>query len=146
MRLNSRYWFVFLFLWGSSLVCAQQSDLPKRTPEEQALKQTAMMIRELKLSDSAQIDSIYRIHLRYARLQQDNSSSREQQMEQMQQMVEELKGILTKSQLALFNNRRSSQDPRRPHQPVSSPSPSVRPERGANAAPRTSTEGTQDKP
>lgn len=146
VRMNSRYLLMFLLCLCGPIVCAQHGDFPKRTPEEQALKQTAMLIRELKLSDSAQIDSIYRIHLRYARLQQDNSSSREQQMEQMQQMVEELKGILTKSQLALFNNRRSSQDPRRPHQPVSSPSPSVRPERGANAAPRTSTEGTQDKP
>lgn len=146
VRMNSRYLLMFLLCLCGPIVCAQQGDFPKRTPEEQALKQTAMLIRELKLSDSTQIDSIYRIHLRYARMQQDTPSSREEQMGQMQQMVEELKGVLTKSQLLLFNSRQSSPDPRRPRQPVGSPSHPVRPERGANAAPHTSIEDTQGTP
>ena len=61
----------FFFLLVSALLAgsmmAQEPVLeprPQRTPEEEALKQTTRLVRELGIKDSVRIDTIYRMHLK----------------------------------------------------------------------------------
>ena len=85
---------------------------PRRTPEEVARKQTEMLIRDLEIKDSMQIDTIYRIHLRYARLRQV-SNTRAEHLERVQQMYNELRQVLTTEQYEQFMNQQL-ESPRRP--------------------------------
>ena len=85
---------------------------PRRTPEEIARKQTEMLIRDLEIKDSMQIDTIYRIHLRYARLRQV-SNTRAEHLERVQQMYNELRQVLTQEQYDRFMNQQL-ESPRRP--------------------------------
>ena len=67
---------LFLFLLGallSGVLMAQEpvEDRPQRTPEEEAIKQTTRLVRELEIRDSVRIDTIYRMHLKYARVRQN---------------------------------------------------------------------------
>ncbi|MGN0236208.1 MAG: hypothetical protein ACI4BD_07880 [Paludibacteraceae bacterium] len=88
---------------------------PQRTPEEVARKQTEVLVRDLGIKDSLQADTIYRIHLRYARLRQV-SNTRAEHLERVQQMYQELKQVLTQEQYEEFMNQQL-ESPRRP-QPV----------------------------
>ena len=88
---------------------------PQRTPEEIARKQTEMLVRDLEIKDSLQIDTIFRIHLRYARLRQV-SNTRAEHLERVQQMYNELRQVLTQEQYEQFMNQQL-ESPRRP-QPV----------------------------
>lgn len=88
------------------------SGTPQRTPEEVARKQTEMLIRDLEIKDSLQIDTIYRIHLRYARLRQV-SNTRAEHLERVQQMYNELRQVLTTEQYEQFMNQQL-ESPRRP--------------------------------
>lgn len=85
---------------------------PQRTPEEIARKQTEMLVRDLEIKDSLQIDTIYRIHLRYARLRQV-SNTRAEHLERVQQMYGELRTVLTQEQYEQFMNQQL-ESPRRP--------------------------------
>ena len=85
---------------------------PQRTPEEIARKQTEMLVRDLCIRDSMQIDTIYRIHLRYARLHQV-SNTRAEHLERVQQMYNELRQVLTPQQYEAFMNQQM-ESPRRP--------------------------------
>ena len=85
---------------------------PRRTPEEVARKQTEMLVRDLEIRDSMQIDTIYRIHLRYARLRQV-SNTRAEHLERVQQMYNELRQVLTTEQYEQFMNQQL-ESPRRP--------------------------------
>ena len=67
---------------------------PQRTPEEEALKQTTRLVRELGISDSVRIDTIYRMHLKYARFRQ-KGLTRAENMQRMQSIYDELKLLLT---------------------------------------------------
>ena len=58
------------------------------------MKQTEMLVRDLGISDSLLRDSLYRVHLRYVR-QREQVSSRTETMECINQLLAELKGILT---------------------------------------------------
>ncbi len=80
---------------GSS---AQDNGVPVRTAEEEAAKQTAMLLRNISL-DSSQLDTVYAVHLRYAKLRRrpEYANNRRQLFEQM---ISELKGILTEGQYA----------------------------------------------
>lgn len=89
---------------------------PQRTPEEEAMKQTTMLIRELNLNDSLQIDSLYHLHLRYAYMRRQ-SSTRQQDLDRMQKFFVELKGILSNEQYDAFMNHQSAPGPRHPHHP-----------------------------
>ena len=87
-------------------------DLHRRTPEEEAMKQTIRLIRELSISDSARIDTLYRMHLKYAQIRQ-KGLSRAENMERMQSIYNELKQLLTPDEFERFMNHPAEQ-PRRP--------------------------------
>ena len=90
---------------------------PQRTPEEIARKQTTMLARELSLTDSAQLDTLYRMHLKYANLRVV-SCTRAENLERLQQMTVELQGILTPEQFRQFMSRQIDKQPRHPHPTV----------------------------
>jgi len=102
--------FVFLMLSVAGFAQFEQPR-PCRTPEEEALKQTEMLQRELSLTEQ-QRDTIYRIHLKYAQLRQV-SNTRAEGIERMNAMVSEVLGVLTKKQQDLFLNKQMGPDPRR---------------------------------
>ena len=85
---------------------------PQRTPEEEALKQTTRLVRELGIKDSVRIDTIYRMHLKYAHFRQ-KGLTRAQNMERMQAIQHELKHLLTPEEFEAFMNHPAEQ-PRRP--------------------------------
>ena len=85
--------FVCAAMCGVMMAQPSQSR-PQRTPEEEALKQTTRLIRELGIKDSVRIDTIYRMHLKYARFRQQGLS-RAQNMERMQAIYNELQQLLT---------------------------------------------------
>lgn len=78
------------------LVRAQES-VPRRTAEERAMKQTEMLVRDLDIRDSLLRDTIYRVHLRYAK-SREQVSSRSEAVERMNRLLGELKGILSPQQ------------------------------------------------
>ena len=102
-------------------------DRPKRTPEEEALKQTTRLIRELGIKDSVRIDTIYRMHLKYARFRQ-KGLTRAENMQRMQSIYDELKLLLTPEEFERFMNHPAEQPrhprganvivPNRPTQPI----------------------------
>jgi len=103
-----------------SLVCslalsaqeAAETPRPQRTPHEEALKQTTRLIRELGIRDSMRIDTIYRMHLKYARFRQ-KGLTRAENMERMQAIYAELKNLLTPEEFERFMNHPAEQ-PRHP--------------------------------
>ena len=86
---------------------------PQRTPEEEALKQTTRLTRELGIRDSVRIDTLYRMHLKYARFRQ-KGLTRGENMERMQAIYADLKQLLTTDEFERFMNHPVEQ-PRRPH-------------------------------
>ena len=98
-----------LGLWAQESV----ENRPQRTPEEEALKQTVRLVRELNIKDSVRFDTIYRMHLKYARFRQ-KGLSRAENMERMQAIYAELKLLLTPEEFERFMNHPAEQ-PRRPH-------------------------------
>ena len=85
----------------------------QRTPEEEALKQTERLVRELGIKDSVRIDTLYRMHLKYAILRR-TGLSRAQEMDRMNSIVAEMKTLLTPEEFERFMNHPAEQ-PRRPH-------------------------------
>ena len=81
---------------------------PQRTPEEEALKQTTRLVRELGIKDSVRIDTIYRMHLKYA-LSRQKGLTRAQNMERMQAIYAELKHLLTPEEFEAFMNHPAEQ-------------------------------------
>lgn len=86
---------------------------PQRTPEEEALTQTRRLVRELQIKDSIRIDTIYKMHLKYARFRQ-KGLTRAENMERMQAIYAELRRLLTPQEFERFMNHPAEQ-PRRPH-------------------------------
>lgn len=84
----------------------------QRTPEEEALKQTTRLVRELGIRDSVRIDTIYRMHLKYARVRQ-KGLTRAENMERMNAIYAELKNLLTPEEFERFMNHPAEQ-PRHP--------------------------------
>lgn len=108
---------VIAFCFISILVSAQApspDNQPQRTVDEVALKQTEMLVRELNLTDSLQRDSLYRMHLKYA-IERRTNNTRGAELDRLQRLTEELKGILTAEQFERFINRPVDDHPRRPH-------------------------------
>lgn len=107
--------FLFLFIaLSAGLMMAQEpvSDRPQRTPEDEALKQTVRLVRELDIKDSVRFDTIYKMHLKYARVRQ-KGLTRAQEMERMNAIYAELKRLLTEKEFDQFMNHPVEQ-PRRP--------------------------------
>jgi len=103
--------FLCIALFAGSL-WAQEPARPQRTPEEEALKQTMRLVRELGIQDSVRFDTIYRMHLKYALIRQ-KGLTRAQNMERMQAIYGELKALLTPEEFERFMNHPAEQ-PRRP--------------------------------
>lgn len=103
---------VLLLTVSSVVVMAQNDDFrPSRTPEEEALKQTEMLSRELMLNEQ-QRDTVYKIHLKYARLRQI-SNTRAEGLERLNAMTKELLSIMTPEQREAFLNKQIEPHPRR---------------------------------
>ena len=104
--------FVFGVLLTGLVVAQEQNVRPQRTPEEEASKQTERLVRELGIKDSVRIDTIYRMHLKYARIRQ-KGLTRAENMDRMQSIYNELKQLLTPDEFERFMNHPAEQ-PRRP--------------------------------
>ena len=99
----------------SGLMMAQEQvsePRPQRTPQQEARKQTMRLVRELGITDSVRIDTLYRMHLKYALVRQ-RGLSRAQNLERMQAIHNELKNLLTPEEFERFMNHPAEQ-PRRP--------------------------------
>ena len=109
-----RKYLLILSLFFSAVLLAQEpvSDRPQRTPEEEAIKQTTRLVRELGIKDSVRVDTIYRMHLKYAKIRQ-KGLSRAENMDRMQSIYNELKRLLTPDEFERFMNHPAEQ-PRRP--------------------------------
>ena len=92
--------------------------MPPRTAEEEALKQTERLSRELEITDTVTRDTLYRLHLKYARLRRQGLT-RAQHLEYMQAATIELSHILSPEQFDSFMNHQSVQHPRMPQTPTS---------------------------
>ncbi len=76
------------------------------------MKQTMRLFRELGIRDSVRFDTIYRMHLKYARFRQ-KGLTRAENMQRMINIQEELKQLLTPLEYEQFMNHPVEQ-PRRP--------------------------------
>ena len=83
--------FILLSLLFAGGLWAQEpvSERPQRTPEEEALTQTTRLVRELSITDSVRFDTIYKMHLKYARLRQ-RGLTRAENMQRLQDIYAEL--------------------------------------------------------
>jgi len=110
-----RTYGVLLLVLIASATFAQETQLtPRRTVEERAMKQTEMLTRDLGIRDSLTRDTIYRIHLRYAR-SRDTLLTRAQAVECMNNLLAELKGVLSPSQYERLQAIPQRQGARAPH-------------------------------
>jgi len=109
-----RLFSILLVALSTGCMWAQEPvrERPQRTPEEEAMKQTMRLRRELDIQDSVRIDTLYRMHLKYARIRQ-KGLTRAQEMERMNAIYGELKNLLTPSEFEQFMNHPAEQ-PRRP--------------------------------
>jgi len=125
--MKTRLFAIFCVLFMAGALYAQEpADRPQRTPEEEALRQTTRLVRELGIRDSVRIDTIYRMHLKYAVIRQ-KGLTRAENMERMQAIHNELKLLLTEEEFERFMNHPAEQ-PRRPRgtnalMPATSPAP-----------------------
>ena len=107
----------FILIFGALLVgtmmAQEEANRPQRTPEEEARKQTIRVANELGIKDSVRIDTIYRMHLKYARWRQ-KGLTRAENMQRMQAIHDELERLLTPEEFEQFMNH-PSETPRRPH-------------------------------
>lgn len=109
-----RLFIILSISLSAGLMMAQEpvSDRPQRTPEDEAIKQTVRLVRELDIKDSVRFDTIYKMHLKYARVRQ-KGLTRAQEMERMNAIYAELKRLLTEKEFDQFMNHPVEQ-PRRP--------------------------------
>ena len=109
-----RLFIILSIALSAGLIMAQEpvSDRPQRTPEDEAIKQTVRLVRELDIKDSVRFDTLYKMHLKYARVRQ-KGLTRAQEMERMNAIYAELKRLLTEKEFDQFMNHPVEQ-PRRP--------------------------------
>ena len=108
-----RYFSVLFVAFLAGTLFAQEAEVrPQRTPEEEAAKQTTRLTRELDITDSARIDTLFRMHVKYARMRRQGLT-RAQNMERLQSFHAELKSLLTPDEFERFMNHPVEQ-PRRP--------------------------------
>ena len=106
--------YIFLFICATCPLWAQHH--PQRTPEDIARKQTEMLVRELNIQDSIVRDTLYRMHLKFARKRQI-SNTRAEALQYMQEANEELKNILTPEQYQQFMDQQVNHEPHHPRAP-----------------------------
>ena len=81
-------------------LCAQEEQRPRRTPEQEAAKQTVMLAQYLSLTQN-QIDSIYNVHYRYAVLRRQPQQEGNRRL-LFEQMLFEVRRFLTDEQKVKF--------------------------------------------
>ena len=86
---------------------------PQPSAESKALKQTEMIVRELRISDTSQYHQLFDMHLRYAR-QHEKGFTRAQWLEEIASMQKDLQKILTKEQYEAFMNKQVNEGPHSP--------------------------------
>lgn len=86
---------------------------PRPSAEQKALKQTEMIVRELRINDSSLYLQLFDMHLRYAR-QYENGCTRAQWLEQIEDINQDLQKILTKEQYEIFMNKQVQEGPHGP--------------------------------
>ena len=96
------------FLWAQ--------ERPQRTPEDIALKQTEMLVRELEIQDSVVRDTLFRMHLKFAQ-KRAISNTRAQALQYMQEANMELQQILTPEQHQQYMNQQVNYAPHRHRAP-----------------------------
>ena len=108
--------FISLFLLASSVAALRAQEHPQRTPEDIALKQTEMLVRELGIHDSIIRDTLYRMHLKFAH-KRAISNTRAEALQYMQEANMELQQILTPEQYQQFMSQQVNHEQRspRPH-------------------------------
>ena len=108
--------FAVILLMSVVSICffAQKHHYPQRTAVDIASKQTEMLVRELNIQDSVLRDTLFRMHLKYAKLC-SISQTHEEIMQYILQMQDELKNILSPEQFIIFINRQMETRPRFPH-------------------------------
>ena len=82
----------------------ENSVVPKRTPEQEALKQTEMLQQELNLNQN-QTNQVYEINLRYARERQI-SNKRSEALERMKNKNAEINQVLSPEQNDRLQSKR----------------------------------------
>ena len=96
---------IFILLMPVYSVFSQEnSNVPKRTPEQEAAKQTEKLQQELDLSQD-QAEKLYQINLKYARERQI-SNTRSEAMERMKNKNAEIQGILNSEQNSRLQSKR----------------------------------------
>lgn len=108
--------FISLFLLASSVAALRAQEHPQRTPEDIALKQTEMLVRELGIHDSIIRDTLYRMHLKFAH-KRAISNTRAEALQYMQEANMELQQILTPEQYQQFMNQQVNYAPHRHRSP-----------------------------
>lgn len=93
--------FVNLCMMFSLCCFGQELVDTDQTPESYAQRLTGRMVRELNITDSVQCDTLYRMHLKYARLRATISNKDEKQA-LIPLFESELKQILSAQQYNLF--------------------------------------------
>lgn len=86
---------------------------PHRTAEDIAMKQTEMLIRELNIQDSIVRDTLFRMHLKFAR-KREISNTRAEALQYMQEANSELQQILTPEQYQQFMAQQVNHLPHHP--------------------------------
>lgn len=105
---------LIICMMGVCFASAQDHNVRReRTPEEEAAKQTERLIRELGIKDSIRIDTLYKMHLKYAKLRRQGLT-RAENVKRMYAIYSELTVLLTPEELERFMNHPAEQ-PRRPH-------------------------------
>jgi hypothetical protein len=96
--------FIFLLIAPMAILRGQTHPHYHRTPEDIARKQTERMLRELNIQDSVLRDTIYNLHLKFAR-RRAISYTRAEALQFMQEANAELQKILTPEQYQQFMNQ-----------------------------------------
>ena len=111
----------YLSILGFIVVCitlaAQGHHQHHRTPEDIARRQTDILVEELEITDSVMVDTLYRMHYKYAQMRHDSCYNREYALQCMLKAQEELSKILSPEQFELFKIRCLSQSRRSPKYP-----------------------------
>ena len=114
--MSCRKFIITLFVASTLVVFAQPPHM-QRTPEEVAMKQTEMLVRDLGITDSLVRDTLYKVHLHFARDRRPHPTPEEIRLHH-DSLSQALQGILTPAQYQLLLNRQAKATPRYPQPPV----------------------------
>ncbi len=111
-----------ILVFSFTLVVNAQSwnDRPMNSIEEDAQRQTEMLVREVGIQDSVQREAIYQMFLRMS-TDRRRSNTRAEELQRLIQMDKDLKNILTPQQYDLFMNTQVDTRMQRPPMPFGQP-------------------------